>query len=83
MHMVIINLTVDEDAKSILRAELARRNISYKKLAELMTSKGWTLTKASIDNKMSRGSFSADFFIDALKVIGCTVAGIASFEEKI
>jgi len=82
MDIVIINLAEGEDAKSILRAELARRNISYKKLADLMLSRGWKLTKASIDNKMSRGSFSADFFIDALKVIGCKFAGIVTLDKK-
>jgi hypothetical protein len=28
-------------------------------------------TKASIANKLSRGGFSAIFFVDALKAIGC------------
>jgi hypothetical protein len=77
MDIAIINLTDEETAKSVLKAELARRDISYQRLAELMVAKGWKLTKASIDNKMSRGSFSADFFLDSLKVIGCERIGIA------
>lgn len=76
MDIVAINASGNETAKSILKAELARKDISYQRLAELMASKGWKLTKASLDNKMCRGSFSADFFLDALKVIGCQGVGI-------
>lgn len=78
MGIVIVNFNPGEKAKGILKAELAKRNISYQRLAELMNQRGWNLTKASIDNRMSRGAFSADFLLDALKVIGC--AGIGIFQ---
>lgn len=81
MEIVIVNLMPDENAKGVLKAELAKRNISYQKLAELMKERGWNLTKASIDNRMSRGSLNADFFLDALKVIGCKDMGIAKVER--
>lgn len=58
-------------AKTILKLELARRGISYQKLAELLNKQGWKLNKAAVDNRMSRGAFSADFFLDSLRVIGC------------
>lgn len=73
---MIINLDQKENAKSILKAELTKRNISYQRLAELLKERGWKLTKSSIDNKMSRGAFNADFFIDSLKVIGCKEIGL-------
>ena len=82
MDIVVINLSNEESARNLLKAELSRRGISYQKLSELMSEKGWKLTKASIDNKMSRGSFSADFFLDALKVVGCAGIGIAQTESK-
>lgn len=82
MGIIIINLTPDENAKGILKAELAKRGISYQQLAALMKQYGWELTKASIDNKMSRGSFTADFFLDALKAIGCKGIGLMLEDNK-
>lgn len=71
LEIVNVNLSAREKAKEILKRELAQRRISYPQLADLMTAKGWSLSKASLDNKMSRGTFSADFFLDALRAIGC------------
>jgi len=82
MEIVAINLSDTETAKSILKAELVKRGISYQKLAEMMSTRGWKLTKASMDNKMCRGGFSADFFLDALKVIGCQGLGIYQSEAE-
>jgi len=82
MNIVIINLSDEESARDILKAELSRRGISYVKLAEMMATKGWKLTKGSMDNKMFRGKFSADFFLDALKVIGCNGVGIAQRKDS-
>lgn len=71
---------IENPAKNILKAELARREISYPRLCELMAARGWNLSKASIDNKMSRGSFSADFFLEALRAIGCSNITISQIE---
>lgn len=72
MGFVNIDLSSQEKAKEILKRELALRGISYLQLADLMIAQGWSLSKASMDNRMSRGSFSADFFLDALRAIGCS-----------
>lgn len=72
MGFVNIDLSSQEKAKEILKRELAQRGISYPQLADLMAAQGWSLSKASMDNRMSRGSFSADFFLDALRAIGCS-----------
>lgn len=71
MDAVHIDLSSQENAKAILKRELTKRGISYPYLANLLSEKGWSLSKASMDNKMSRGTFSADFFLDSLRVIGC------------
>ena len=75
-EVVVIGLGTNEKANSILKAELAKRGISYTKLAELLSQRGWKLNKPAVDNRMSRGSFSADFFLDALRVIGCEDIGV-------
>lgn len=57
-------------AKQILKSELALRNISHNQLADMFYQKGEKETKSSIDNKISRGTFSADFFLKTLIIIG-------------
>jgi hypothetical protein len=56
--------------RQFLKAELKRRNITYEELARRLNKRGSQETKASIANKLSRGQFSAIFFVDALKAIG-------------
>ena len=58
-------------AKRILKSELIRRGISNANLALLLREYGLEETKSSIDSKISRGTFSANFFLQCLIVIGC------------
>ncbi len=57
--------------KGILKAELKRRNISYRDLAERLEGVGIHETERNIANKIARGGFSAVFFIQCLIAIGC------------
>ena len=57
--------------KGILKAELKRRNISYKQLAERLAEMGVHETERNINNKISRGGFTAVFFVQCLVAIGC------------
>ncbi len=75
-EIVVIGLGTNEKASSILKAELTKRGISYTKLAELLNQRGWKLNKPAVDNRMSRSGFSADFFLDCLRVIGCENIGV-------
>lgn len=61
----------EERAKRFLKAELARADVSYRELAERLKKHGLEETEASIANKISRGTFSATFFLAALTAIGC------------
>ena len=65
--------TVDwnDKAKRLLRSELVRRGISHEQLVELLAESDVFETKASIDSKISRGTFSAAFLIQCLQAIGC------------
>lgn len=56
--------------KGILKAELKRRNISYKELAEKLEKMGVHESERNINNKISRGGFTAVFFIQCLDAIG-------------
>lgn len=64
-------LNWNEQAKCLLKAELVRRGISNDELVSLLSSIGVEETKASIDSKISRGTFSAAFLLQCLNAIGC------------
>ena len=57
--------------KGLLKAELKRRNLSYKDLAEKLGEIGVSETESNIKNKISRGGFTAVFFVQCLAAIGC------------
>lgn len=57
--------------KGLLRAELARRSLSYADLADQLAAIGIKATEASIKNKVGRGTFSAVFFFQCMDAIGC------------
>lgn len=63
--------TWEDRAKRFLKAELARADVSYRELAERLKKHGMEETEASIANKISRGTFSATFFLAVLTAIGC------------
>lgn len=72
----------NEKVKRLLKAELVRRGISHSDLAEMLIKIGIEETKASIDSKISRGTFSATFFIQCLTVIGCEKFEILEYENQ-
>jgi len=58
-------------SKRFLKAELKRADVTYEELARrLREHHGLEETKVSIANKLSRGTFSAMFFLAAMKAIG-------------
>lgn len=61
-----------EEAKAVLKAELKRRKVGYRELAERLTAMGTPETERNIANKISRGGFTAAFFLQCLKAIDVT-----------
>ncbi len=59
--------------KGIVKAELKRKSVSYAGLAERLTAMGIPETERNISNKLSRGSFTAVFFVQCLIAIGAHV----------
>ncbi|BBK40677.1 hypothetical protein STVA_06970 [Allostella vacuolata] len=59
--------------KGILKAELKRRNMGYRELAEKLAALGVQESERNIANKISRGGFSAVFFVQCLVAIGAQV----------
>jgi hypothetical protein len=60
-------------ARGLLKAELKKRNLTYRDLAERLTSAGNPDGEANIANKLSRGGFSAAYFLQCLDAIGSKV----------
>ena len=58
-------------AKNILKAELKRRGITYAKLAVRLGELGVHETERNLNNKISRGGFTAGFFVMCLEAVGC------------
>ena len=58
-----------DKARQLLKAELKRRNVSYKELAERLRRQGLEETESSIASKMSRGTFAVTFFLATLAAL--------------
>ena len=55
----------------ILKAEMKRRHLSYRDLAEKLEAIGVHDSERNITNKVNRGSFTAAFFVQCLEAMGC------------
>jgi len=73
----------NDKAKRLLKSELIKRGISNSELALLLKAIGVEETKASIDSKISRGSFSASFFIQCLSVIRCNKLEFEEYQNSL
>ncbi|MDO8877752.1 MAG: DUF6471 domain-containing protein [Pseudolabrys sp.] len=60
----------EEKAKNLLKSELKRRGIGYRELSEKLALIGLQETERNLANKISRGGFTAVFFIQCLEAIG-------------
>ncbi len=56
-------------AKNLLKAELKRRGITYAGLAEKLGQIGVVENERNLNNKISRGGFTAAFLLQCLEVI--------------
>ena len=56
--------------KGMLKGEMKRRNLTYDQLAEKLEAIGVHADVRNLRNKVSRGGFSAVFFVQCLKAIG-------------
>jgi hypothetical protein len=73
----------NDKVKRLLKSELIRRGISNSDLAAMLERIGVEETKSSIDSKISRGTFSASFFLQCLSVIGCEKMEIEEYENQL
>lgn len=57
-------------ARGILRAEMARQNVTYSQLNERLESIGVQEDERNLRNKVSRGKFTAAFMLQCLAALG-------------
>lgn len=57
-------------AKNLLKAELKRKGVTYAQLAEKLAAMDIHETERNLNNKISRGGFSAAFLLQCLSAIG-------------
>jgi hypothetical protein len=65
------------EAERLLKAELARKGVTYKVLATKLAAIGVTDTESAIANKINRGKFQMVFFMQCMKAIGVDTVSIA------
>lgn len=56
--------------KGLLRAEMTKRQITYKGLVEKLAALGINETEVNLRNKISRGGFTGAFLIQCLSAMG-------------
>ena len=66
-----VNVEFETKAKNLLKSELKRRGVTYAQLADKLAEIGVHETERNLNNKISRGGFSAAFLIQCLEAIGC------------
>lgn len=59
-----------EEARTLLRVEQRRQNLTYGDIAERMQAIGIDETEVSVRNKISRGTFPATFMLQFMHVLG-------------
>ena len=60
----------EDRAKSLLKTELKRRNVTYNQLVAKLADIGITDAEPNIRNKLARGKFTAVFLLQCLEAIG-------------
>ena len=65
-----VNVEYETKAKNLLKAELKRKGVTYAQLAAKLAEIGVHETERNLNNKISRGGFSAAFLLQCLEAIG-------------
>ena len=69
MGLAATEVELADKARRFIKAELKRADLTYEALAERLKEHGLRETKASIANKLSRGTIAATFFLATLAAL--------------
>jgi hypothetical protein len=70
-----------EETKRLLRAEMARRGVTYEDLVERLAGLGIQDTAVNLRNKVARGRFSAVFLVQCLSALGARTLRIEENQD--
>ena len=65
-----VNAEYEARAKNLLKGELKRRGVTYAQLAEKLSAMGVAENERNLNNKISRGGFTAAFLLQCMRAIG-------------
>lgn len=64
------NVDWNTKAANLLKSELKKHGVTYAQLVEKLAEIGVSEKEANIRNKLSRGAFTAAYFLQCLEAIG-------------
>lgn len=67
-----VNVEYETRAKNLLKGELKRRGLTYAQLAEKLAAIGVSENERNLNNKISRGGFTAAFLLQCLTAMGAS-----------
>ncbi|WP_084652703.1 DUF6471 domain-containing protein [Mesorhizobium sp. WSM1293] len=65
-------------AKNLLKSELKRKGATYAQLGERLAAMGIHETERNLNNKISRGGFTAAFLLQCLAAIGTATVHLSA-----
>lgn len=65
-----VNVEYETRVKNLLKGELKRKGVTYAQLVERLAAMDIHETERNLNNKISRGGFSAAFLLQCLDAIG-------------
>lgn len=76
-----IGTSWNKEAKQLLKAEMARRGVSYKELALLMGAEsGDDESPTALITRVNRGTFTMAFFLEAVVAMGTKTIDLSHIE---
>ncbi|MEO0815752.1 MAG: DUF6471 domain-containing protein [Pseudomonadota bacterium] len=60
----------EERAANLLKAEIKRKGLTYAQVVDRMAANGVAENERNLRNKLSRGKFSAAYFLQVLEAVG-------------
>lgn len=71
-----VNVEFETRAKNLLKGELKRRGVTYAQLAAKLGELGVAENERNLNNKISRGGFTAAFLLQCLAAIGAVTVRV-------
>ncbi len=69
MRLAKTEAELADRTRAFLKAEIAKAEITYEELAKRLKKHGLEETKASVTNKLARGTFAATFLLACLAAL--------------